>query len=674
MNELVFTRWGLDDPRLAAHATDQAPVWLWSADGARILWANPSAWVAFGATTMAALTGREFWSADPVRLQVAWLAATLPPAGTARIERLHGFAPYGPHPFRRPLSCDCSLIPAAAGGSGTAVLIKAVDFPGISLSLQERVHRLLSGSDAAVVAIAPNGAILDATPQARHRLTDATHTDDIGASPLCAAAMVDGAVAGETAIGPVSLRRIGNGTSTLVLACFTQGAVTESEKGRNSDAGRIPVPAVATMSPLGFAAEPVQRIIHADLPAATGAAETTADIGPGAANVVFFPALPTEERPNFPPDATLRPIEKAFDELRRELLPRLHPSLGETLGYPAPRGSLPSGAEPKRDIGDGESRRSTADQQRAAPPVAPAAEMLAQPAGPRIAIECKLLDRMPLAIIVHRRGELLFANREAFAVTGYPDLAAIIAVGGLDGLFPSLGVANLASDAAVPARVLATCGGAQVPIRARAFALDWDGTPASALLLETDEAKERFNSEEAELQRVTAEASALRAVLEAAALRQGAASVALRSKPKTAASIAYPERRAAAPGDAVAVLDANASAPPGATNLNEIVRSCIAQLQPPATAAHVLLRLSLSRTLPALHADARSVRRSVENVLAHALRTSRPGGQVIISTAVSATSEVVLRVRNESSGVGASFPAACQPRRAIDRADMVCGQ
>jgi hypothetical protein len=32
---------GVGDPRLMAHALGATPAWAWSADGTRILWANP---------------------------------------------------------------------------------------------------------------------------------------------------------------------------------------------------------------------------------------------------------------------------------------------------------------------------------------------------------------------------------------------------------------------------------------------------------------------------------------------------------------------------------------------------------------------------------------------------------------------------------------------------------
>ena len=39
----------LTDPRLAAHALSPNPVWLWSADATRVLWANPIAAMIFDA-------------------------------------------------------------------------------------------------------------------------------------------------------------------------------------------------------------------------------------------------------------------------------------------------------------------------------------------------------------------------------------------------------------------------------------------------------------------------------------------------------------------------------------------------------------------------------------------------------------------------------------------------
>ena len=83
------------DPRLeiqfADHATSVAPAWLWSADGSRILWANAVGAATFGAVNPSETASRRFDLKHPAAVEIARLAATLPPAGQVRLERLRGF-------------------------------------------------------------------------------------------------------------------------------------------------------------------------------------------------------------------------------------------------------------------------------------------------------------------------------------------------------------------------------------------------------------------------------------------------------------------------------------------------------------------------------------------------------------------------------------------------------
>jgi PAS domain S-box-containing protein len=79
------------DPRLAAYAASPLPAWLWTADGKRILWANPAGVRLFGAASAAALAEKTFGPADRHRRQIAWLAGRLLANGAIRLERLQGF-------------------------------------------------------------------------------------------------------------------------------------------------------------------------------------------------------------------------------------------------------------------------------------------------------------------------------------------------------------------------------------------------------------------------------------------------------------------------------------------------------------------------------------------------------------------------------------------------------
>jgi PAS domain S-box-containing protein len=106
------------DPRLAAHAHGDMPAWLWSADGTRILWANPAGIDAFGARDEAALAAKTFRPADPHRRQIAQLAGRLNPNGAVRMERLRGF---GAAPGML-ATCACSRIDFPDGRHGVLIV------------------------------------------------------------------------------------------------------------------------------------------------------------------------------------------------------------------------------------------------------------------------------------------------------------------------------------------------------------------------------------------------------------------------------------------------------------------------------------------------------------------------------------------------------------------------
>ena len=91
MNDAEFQVHGAGDPRLAAYARSPLPAWLWTADGKRILWANPAGVRMFGAADAAALAEQSFGPADRHRRQIARLANKLQANGAIRLERLQGF-------------------------------------------------------------------------------------------------------------------------------------------------------------------------------------------------------------------------------------------------------------------------------------------------------------------------------------------------------------------------------------------------------------------------------------------------------------------------------------------------------------------------------------------------------------------------------------------------------
>jgi PAS domain S-box-containing protein len=98
--------------------------------------------------------------------------------------------------------------------------------------------------------------------------------------------------------------------------------------------------------------------------------------------------------------------------------------------------------------------------------------------------------------------------------------------------------------------------------------------------------------------------------------------------------------------------------------LNELTQQCVAIMQQRANRGRIIIRTSLATKLPRVLADARSIRQVVINVLANSIELTNAGGQVIVSTALSDTGDVVLRIRD--SGIGMSeidLKAALEPFR-----------
>jgi PAS domain S-box-containing protein len=97
-------------------------------------------------------------------------------------------------------------------------------------------------------------------------------------------------------------------------------------------------------------------------------------------------------------------------------------------------------------------------------------------------------------------------------------------------------------------------------------------------------------------------------------------------------------------------------------NLNELVESCVAVLQPQANRERIISRTSLAHMLPQVVADARALRQIALNLIGNSIHLANAGGQVIVSTALSDFGEVMLRVRDTGHGLNDNeVAAALQP-------------
>jgi PAS domain S-box-containing protein len=106
-------------------------------------------------------------------------------------------------------------------------------------------------------------------------------------------------------------------------------------------------------------------------------------------------------------------------------------------------------------------------------------------------------------------------------------------------------------------------------------------------------------------------------------------------------------------------------------NLNEMVESCVAVMQPQANRERIIIRTSLAHTLPPVIADARALRQITLNLIGNSIHLANAGGQVIVSTALSDFGEVMLRVRDTGHGLNDNeVAAALEPFRTAAPSDQ----
>jgi len=106
-------------------------------------------------------------------------------------------------------------------------------------------------------------------------------------------------------------------------------------------------------------------------------------------------------------------------------------------------------------------------------------------------------------------------------------------------------------------------------------------------------------------------------------------------------------------------------------NLNDLVESCVALMQPQANRERIIIRTSLAHLLPPVVADAHALRQIMLNLIGNSIHLANAGGQVIVSTALTDFGEVVLRVRDTGHGLNDNeLAAAMEPFRTQGPSDQ----
>ena len=252
MSEADFQLQGIRDPRLAAHATSRLPAWVWSLNGAHILWANTIGARLFGERSAAALSEKAIGPADPQRRQAVQLAARLSPSGAQRLERLRGFGA----PLGRLLTCSCARLTFADGTTG--VLIAATEPVGRPVPLTERLAHLVDSVSMPAMTFTTDGALAGANAAAKNVPGLFGNLNGPGFDEARAIALRDGQAALKMESSRVTLHRVGTGDTTALVALIDRVITPQP----------APKPAPVIIEP----AEPLAAHPPAEMPAAASVA------------------------------------------------------------------------------------------------------------------------------------------------------------------------------------------------------------------------------------------------------------------------------------------------------------------------------------------------------------------------------------------------------------------
>jgi signal transduction histidine kinase/PAS domain-containing protein len=425
-----------------------------------------------------------------------------------------------------------------------------------------------------------------------------------------------------------------------------------------------PAPVAAVVSP-----EPAAPVERAPL------------VLPPAANVVPFRSAPAADPKTAP---TLSPVERrAFRELAQELTARLR-------GTP----DAPAAAEPGVEGALAEATKEpdeVVDVTSASAEPEVAASDAHEPAA---VIDTSLLDRLPIGVLVYRHDTLLYANRHFLDWTGYDTLDALTDAGGLGTLFVEPTGGTLAEGA--QSLSIMTRNGDTVPVDGRLLTVPWNGASALALVLTNGLAAEKRQAAEALLAAAEAELRNAKRESEKAASAKadfvakvsheirtplnamtGFAEVMMAERFGPIGNERYREYLKDIHGagthlvsllndllDLSKVETGRLDLTFGNVTVNELTQQCVGIMQPQANRARIIIRTSLTQALPQVIADERTLRQIVLNLIANAIKFTGPGGQVIVSTALSDSHEVVLRVRDTGVGMNEKdVEAALEPFR-----------
>ena len=539
----------LRDPQLAAHALAPAPVWLWSPDADRILWANPAGAAIFGAVSPGEAALLRFDARHPASVQVARLSGTLPHGGAPRLERLRGFGAS----IGATIVCLCSRVTLA--DNSAAILIASAERAGRTLALPDRATRLLRDFRPAAAIFTGDGEIIATQPAAIERMGNQRDLVALGAEKFAREANLNGMAEGEIQAGHITMIKLGAGSTFALLVVFTKTADPARSGARTNAVADIPkisdpvkpelqsrpfrfvwqtdaetrftlasqefVDLLGSKSAavLGRAWAEIAKTLTLDPPGEIATAlsrhETFSGIEtawpidgldrPLTVEMSGLPMFDSERRfGGFRGFGLCRDLKRLKDLRDRKLAQNPSATIepAKVLAFPAsPPAPTGPALSPKEHSAFQELARELSERLRktagkssapvpsepAEPVAAPVQAPQATPKPARDALEDRLIfDRLPIGILIYRLNSLIYANRAFLDWAGYSTLDELTEAGGLDSLFIEPKNGAATKDpSAAKSLTIATSKGKQKPVDGRLFSVTWSGESALALMIET---------------------------------------------------------------------------------------------------------------------------------------------------------------------------------------------
>jgi PAS domain S-box-containing protein len=569
----------LRDPQLAAHALAPAPVWLWSPDADRILWANPAGAAIFDAASPREIALLRFDARHSASVQVFRLSGTLPHGGAPRLERLRGFGAS----IGATLVCLCSRI--ALADNSAAILIASAERAGKTLSLPDRATRLLRDLGPSAAIFSADGEIVAAESAAVERMGNQRDLLALGAEKLAREASLNDIAEGEIQAGHITMIKLGAGSTFALLVVFTEPAVPARSGAQTNAVGDTPkisdpvelqlqlrpfrfvwqtdaetcftltsqefvdllgaksaavlgrswaeIAKTLTLDPSGEIANALSR--HETFSGIETAWSIDGLDQPLTVEMSGLPMFDSERRfGGFRGFGLCRDVERLKDLRSRKLAqtPSVPIEPAKVLAFPvAPPAATGPALSPKEHSAFQELARELSERLRktagksgapvppepAEPVAAPVEAPQATPKPARDTLEDRsIFDRLPTGILIYRLNSLIYANRAFLDWTGYSTLDELTEAGGLDSLFIEP-KKDAATKDPVAAKVLtiATSNGKQKPVEGRLFSVTWGGESALALMIETQPSAAGKQAETSP-QRSEQEIRELRAILDTA--------------------------------------------------------------------------------------------------------------------------------------------------------------